>query len=70
MDWEGPVPVDNDEGDRVTVEELEDMLSDSQKDELKSLLVPICNNQYSQQEMLSQYAIARSYVLQYSAAAE
>lgn len=67
IDWEGPVPVDSDADDRVTVEELEDLLSDTQKEELKDLLNPISNNYFSQQEMLGQYAIAKSYIEQHSA---
>ena len=33
VDWEGPVPLDDES--TVTVEELEDILSDAQKQQLK-----------------------------------
>ena len=39
VDWEGPVPTDDDVTS-VTIEELDDMLNDSQKDQLQVLLSP------------------------------
>ena len=39
IDLEGPVPLDDD--NTVTVEELEDILSDTQKQHLKGLLAPL-----------------------------
>ena len=64
IDWEGPVSVP--EEDTVTVEEMEDVLSTVQKEELSSLLSPISNNVFSQQEMLGQFAIAKSFVQQFA----
>lgn len=55
------MPVDGDEND-VTVEDVEDILSHSQKEQLKALLSPVANSDYCQQEILSQFTIAKSYV--------
>ena len=63
VDWEGPVPLDDDVS-TVTVEELSDMLTDSQKDQLKVLLAPLSASDFSQQAMLGQFAIAKSFVQQ------
>ena len=48
--------------ERLIVEEIEDVLSDAQKDELGGLLTPLSNNLFSQQEMLAKFTIARSFV--------
>ena len=40
MDWEGPIPLSDDE-ETVTVEELADMLTDQQKDELREQLTSL-----------------------------
>ena len=47
MDWEGPIPIDDES--TVTVEELEDVLSDAQKDHLKGLLAPLSGSAFSQE---------------------
>lgn len=60
MDWEGPVPL-NDE-DRVTVEELSELLTDPQKDELQRQLATLDASPFSQLDMIRQYVVARSYV--------
>lgn len=46
----------------VTVEDVEDVLSSPQKEELKALLSPVARTDYSQQEILSQFTIAKSFV--------
>ena len=46
----------------VTVEDVEDILSSSQKEQLKALLSPVASSDYCQQEILSHFAIAKSYV--------
>ena len=61
MDWEGPVPLDDDE-DTVTVEELTEMLTDPQKDALQEQLIALDSHSFSQRDMLRQYTIAKSYV--------
>ena len=61
MDWEGPVPLDDDE-DTVTVEELTEMLTDPQKDALREQLTALDSHSFSQLDMLRQYTIAKSYV--------
>ena len=38
--------------------------SDSQKDQLKALLAPLSASDFSQQAMLGQFAIAKSFVQQ------
>lgn len=45
VDWDGPVPTDDD----VTIEELEYMLDESQKDQLQALLSPLANRDLSKQ---------------------
>ena len=60
VDWEGPVPIDDE--DTVTVEELADMLSDIQKDELRGQLDALDSHSSSQLDMLRHYTVAKSYV--------
>ena len=47
----------------VTIEELEEVLSATQRG-LKELLSPISTDLFSQQEMLGQFAIAKVFVTQ------
>lgn len=54
----------DDDENRVTVEELDDILTELQKDELKALLSPLSASDFSEQGMLSQYAMAKSFVSQ------
>lgn len=61
MDWEGPVPLNDDE-DTVIVEELTEMLTDPQKDTLREQLVALDSHSFSQLDMLRQYTVAKSYV--------
>lgn len=46
----------------VTVEELTDMLTDQQKDELREQLASLDLQSFSQLDMLRQYTVAKSYV--------
>ena len=62
VDWEGPIPLDDD--NTVTVEELEDLLSDTQKQHLKESLAPLLGSIFSQESMLAQFLLAKSYVHQ------
>lgn len=62
VDWEGPVPTDD--VTSVTIEELDDMLDDSQKDQLQALLSPLSNCDFSEQGMIGQFALAKSFVHQ------
>lgn len=60
IDWDGPVSLED--SDAVTVEELSDVLTISQKEQLDGLLSPLgCT---TQQEMLAQYTIAKTFVNQ------
>ena len=61
VDWEGPVPVDCDS--TVVVLEDANLLSDSQKEDLCELLSQVSSNPYCREEMLSQFAIARAYII-------
>ena len=63
IDWEGPIALDDES--TVTVEELEDVLSDAQKQHLKGLLAPLSGSAFSQESMLAQFLLAKSYVHQY-----
>lgn len=47
----------------MCVEELVDVLSDTQKEELDDLLRPISSNLFSSSEMLAQFIIAKQYFL-------
>lgn len=60
MDWAGPVSLDDD--NTVTVEELVELLTDNQKDDLRHHLDTLDSNSFSQLDMLRQYNVARSYV--------
>jgi Tfp pilus assembly pilus retraction ATPase PilT len=62
IDWEGPVSVDDEE--TVTIEELADLLSNEEKEELRDMLSPMCTSLFSQQEMLCQFVMAKSFVNQ------
>ena len=58
IDWDGSVPMDGDES-IVTVEVVEDILSASQKEQLKALLSPVAVSDTSQQEILTQFTVAK-----------
>ena len=62
-DWEGPVSTDDDIT-RVTIEELEELLDESQRDELQTVLSPLSGNDFSEQGMIGQFALAKSFVYQ------
>ena len=63
VDWEGPVPTEDD-ASSVTIEELDDILDETQKDQLKAPLTPISNNGFSKQGMIGQFALANCFVHQ------
>lgn len=46
----------------MTVEELADMLSDTQKDDLRQQLDALDSHAFSQLDMLRHYTVAKSYV--------
>ena len=59
------MPLD-DNNDIVTVEELAEILNNCQKQQLKSILSQVSHSDYSQQEMLTQFVIAKSFVYEQS----
>lgn len=61
IDWEGPLPL-HDEESTVNVNELADVLTESQKNDLQSLLNTVSTSSFSQQEMLSKFVLAKSFV--------
>ena len=63
VDSEGPIRLE-DEG-VVTVHELMDVLSNTQKEQLHNLLSPLTTNVYCKEEMIGQYAVAKTFVNQY-----
>ena len=58
------MPFDDEIEGTVTMEELADVLSDTQKDELRALLVNLSGNPFSQEGMLAQYIISKTFVHQ------
>ena len=52
----------DDNNDIIIVEELEEILSRSQKQQLRSMVSQVPHSDYSQQEMLTQFVIATSFV--------
>lgn len=49
----------------VTVDELAVVLSDNQKEQLHDLLSPLTTSLYCKEEMIGQYAVAKTFVYQY-----
>ena len=66
IDWDGPTPLDDEA--TVTVNELEEVLTYERRQQLERLLSPLSTSTFSQQEMLGKYAVAKSFVHQYSTA--
>lgn len=64
VDWEGPVSLC--EEDSVSVQELEEMLTDTQKVELQEQLTTHRAQMFCQEAMLQQYVTAKSYVYEKS----
>ena len=64
IDWDSPIPVENNE-DAIVVEGLPEFLDAAQKVELRDLL-SLSDGNLSQREMLSQFALAKTYVSQTS----
>ena len=63
IDWDGPIPMDGNDS-IVRVEDVVDILSTSQKEQLKALLSPVAISDSSQQQILTQFTVAKSYVHQ------
>ena len=63
IDWEGPIQLADETA--VTVDELVDVLNDSQKERLGDLLSPLTTNVYCKEEMIAQYAVAKTFINQY-----
>ena len=63
VDWGGPIPLFDDEG-TVNVEELVDVLTEQQKSDLQGLLATVSTSNFSQQEMLGRFVLAKSFVHQ------
>lgn len=64
IDFEGPVPVDDDQN-VVTVEEPDNILTDMQTEELHRQLLALQSDIFSQQDMLCKYLLAKAYVSQH-----
>ena len=64
IDWDSPIPVEDNE-DAIVVDGLPEFLDAAQKVELRDLL-SLSDGNLSQREMLSQFALAKTYVSQTS----
>ena len=64
IDWDSPIPVKDNE-DAIVVDGLPEFLDAAQKVELRDLL-SLSDGNLSQREMLSQFALAKTYVSQTS----
>ena len=64
IDWDSPIPVEDSE-DAIVVDGLPGFLDAAQKVELRDLL-SLSDGNLSQREMLSQFALAKTYVSQTS----
>ena len=64
IDWDSPIPVEDNE-DAIVVDGLPEFLDAAQKVELRDLL-SLSDGNLSQREMLSQFALAKTYVSQNS----
>ena len=63
IDWERPIYLADEPA--VTIDELADVLSDRQKQQLHHLLAPLTTSVYCKEEMLGRYAVAKTYVNQH-----
>jgi hypothetical protein len=61
IDFDRPVNIDDDET-TVTVNEIENLLSQTQRDELKDKIDNVSNDCFSQLEMISKFSIAKMYI--------
>jgi len=66
IDWEGPIQLNEDEA-AVTIDELVDVLNDDQKEQLHDLLSSLTTNVYCKEEMIGQYAVAKTFVNRHGA---
>ena len=64
IDWDSPIPVEDNE-DAIVVDGLPEFLDAAQKVELRG---SHCHGNLSQSEILSQFALAKTYVSQTSLA--
>ena len=64
IDWDSPIPVEDNE-DAIVVDRLPEFLDAAQKVELRDLL-SLSDGNLSHREMLSQFALAKTYVSQTS----
>ena len=64
IDWDSPIPVEDNE-DAIVVDGLPEFLDAAQKVDLRDLL-SLSDGNLSQREMLSQFALAKTYVSQTS----
>ena len=61
IDWNGPVPIDDD-SNIVVVKQPEDILSNDETCQLELLLAPVTSVNFSQEAMIAQYALAKSFI--------
>ena len=64
IDWDSPIPVEDNE-DAIVVDGLPEFLDAAQKVDLRDLL-SLSDGNLSQREMLSQFALAKTFVSQTS----
>ena len=62
--WNGPVTIDDD-SNIVVVEQPEDILRNDETRQLELLLAPVASLNFSQEAMIAQYALAKSYINSY-----
>lgn len=61
IDYNEPVPLGDDE-ETVVLEDVDNFISDDQSAQLKQLLSPFSDNYYSQEGMLAQYTMAKTFL--------
>ena len=62
IDWNGPVPIDDDSNIVVVECQPEDILSNDETRQLELLLAPVTSVNFSQEAMIAQYALAKSFI--------
>ena len=55
----------DDDQNAVTVEEPDNILTDTQKEELRGQLISLQSDIFSQQDMLCEYLFAKAYISQH-----
>ena len=61
IDYNGPIPVGDNE-ETIELGDLENFISDDQSAHLKDLLSPFSDKHFSQEGLLAQYTIAKSFL--------